>query len=54
MEPVGFHRGLKHLLGEGIEIKVVTTDRSLAIRKIMRESYPDIEHQFDTRHSCKG
>ncbi|XP_049918879.1 uncharacterized protein LOC126401561 [Epinephelus moara] len=54
MEPVGFRRGLDYLLEEGVEVEVVTTNRSPSIRKIMREDYPDIHHEFDIWHVVKG
>nr|XP_033487569.1 vomeronasal type-2 receptor 1-like [Epinephelus lanceolatus] len=54
MEPVGFRRWLDYLLEEGVEVEVVTTDRSPSIRKIMREDYPDIHHEFDIWHVVKG
>lgn len=54
MEPMGFRKGLERLLDEGIDIKVVTTDRHPSIRKLMREEYPNIIHQFDPWHVAKG
>lgn len=54
MEPMGFKKGLEKLLDEGISVKVVTTDRHPSIRKIMREDFPNIEHQFDPWHTGKG
>ncbi|XP_038126779.1 uncharacterized protein LOC119773727 [Cyprinodon tularosa] len=54
MEPVGFRRGLDYLLEQGLEVEVVTTDRSPSIRKIMREEYPEIHHEFDIWHVVKG
>lgn len=54
MEPLGFKKGLDRLLDEGIDEKVVTTDRHPSIRKIMRESYPDKKHEFDPWHTSKG
>lgn len=54
MEPIGFKKGLDKLLDEGINVKVVTTDRHPSIRKMMREDYPDIAHQFDPWHVAKG
>jgi len=54
MEPIGFKKGLEKLLDEGINVKVVTTDRHPSIRKIMREDFPNIEHQFDPWHTGKG
>ncbi|KAK0132294.1 hypothetical protein N1851_011846 [Merluccius polli] len=54
MEAVGFRRGLDRLLDSGVSVDVVTTDRAPSIRKIMRESYPDLRHQFDPWHVAKG
>lgn len=54
MEPMGFKKGLDKLLDEGIAVKVVTTDRHPSIRKMMREDYPDVTHQFDPWHVTKG
>lgn len=54
MEPMGFRKGLEKLLDEGIDIKVVTTDRHPSIRKLMIEEYPNIIHQFDPWHVAKG
>ncbi|XP_076156980.1 uncharacterized protein LOC143140023 isoform X2 [Alosa pseudoharengus] len=54
MERMGFKKGLDKLLDDGIAVKVVTTDRHPSIRKMMREDYPDITHQFDPWHVTKG
>ncbi|KAL7404900.1 hypothetical protein ABVT39_020705 [Epinephelus coioides] len=54
MESVGFRRGLDRLLDSGVNVDVVTTDRAPSIQKIMRESYPDLRHQFDPWHVAKG
>ncbi|XP_073669439.1 uncharacterized protein [Paramisgurnus dabryanus] len=54
MEPIGFKRGLNSLLEMGIDIDVMTTDRSPSIRKIMRVDYPQIHHEFDIWHVVKG
>ncbi|KAK7909695.1 hypothetical protein WMY93_014379 [Mugilogobius chulae] len=54
MESVGFRRGLDRLLDSGVSVDVVTTDRAPSIRKIMRESYPKLKHQFDPWHVAKG
>ncbi|KAJ8365025.1 hypothetical protein SKAU_G00138560 [Synaphobranchus kaupii] len=51
METIGFRRGLDRLLQSDVAVDVVTTDRSPSI---MRESYPDIKHQFDPWHVAKG
>uniref|UniRef100_A0AAV2K1T2 Transposase n=1 Tax=Knipowitschia caucasica TaxID=637954 RepID=A0AAV2K1T2_KNICA len=54
MEPLCFKKALDEILNEGIDVKVVTTDRHPSIRKIMREEYPNIIHQFDPWHVAKG
>ncbi|KAL7404301.1 hypothetical protein ABVT39_012725 [Epinephelus coioides] len=54
MEKVGFQRGLDRLLQSGVGVGVVTTDRHPSTRKTMRESYPEIKHQFDPWHVAKG
>lgn len=54
VEPLGFRTGLQRILNEGIDVKVVTTDRHSSIRKIMREEYPRIIHQFHPWHVAKG
>ncbi|XP_051522031.1 uncharacterized protein LOC127422499 isoform X4 [Myxocyprinus asiaticus] len=54
MEPVGFKRGLNKLLEKGIDVEIVTTDRSPSIRKVMQVDYPDIHHEFDIRSVVKG
>ncbi|CAL9702720.1 unnamed protein product [Knipowitschia caucasica] len=54
MEPLCFKKALEEILNEGIDVKVVTTDRHPSIRKIMREEYSNIIHQFDPWHVAKG
>lgn len=54
MEKLGFQRCLDRLLEAGVRVDVVTTDRSPSIRKLMREQYSDIQHQFDPWHVVKG
>ncbi|XP_063077476.1 uncharacterized protein LOC134467554 [Engraulis encrasicolus] len=55
MEPQGFRRGLNGLLyTEGLSIDLIATDRSPSIRKIMREEFPQIRHEFDPWHVAKG
>ena len=54
MEAEGFERALNELLDVGLDVKVVTTDRSPSVRKKMKEKYPGITHQFDLWHTAKG
>ncbi|XP_030233960.1 uncharacterized protein LOC115559293 [Gadus morhua] len=54
MEPLGFKRGMKEIMGDGLDIEVMTTDRSTSIRTIMREEFPNVQHEFDIWHTAKG
>ncbi|XP_076128204.1 uncharacterized protein LOC143109377 [Alosa pseudoharengus] len=54
MEAMGFQRGLNHLLDLGLDIGVMATDRSPSIRKLMRESYGNIRHEYDPWHVNKS
>ena len=54
MEAMGFQRGLDHLLSLEIDIGVMATDRSPSIRKLMRESYANICHEYDPWHVNKS
>ncbi|KAI2667129.1 11S globulin [Labeo rohita] len=54
MEAMGFQRGLNHLLDLGLDIGVMVTDRSPSIRKLMRESYGNIRHEYDPWHVNKS
>ncbi|CAM4329337.1 unnamed protein product [Leuciscus chuanchicus] len=47
MEVLGFQRGLDYLLDRGVVVGVVTTDRSPSIRKLMKDNYTGIQHEFD-------
>lgn len=54
METLGFRRCLERLLQAGVVVDTITTDRSPSIRKLMKETYSDIQHQFDPWHVAKG
>jgi len=54
MELLGFRRCLERLLQAGVVVDTITTDRSPSIRKLMRETYSDIQHQFDPWHVATG
>ena len=54
MEKDAFRICLNRLLNRGVNVKVVVTDRSPSITKIMRTEYPQICHQFDVWHVCKS
>lgn len=54
MEVMGLQRGLDELLSCGVDIAVMTTDRSPSVRKLMREEHPQIRHELDPWHVVKG
>ncbi|XP_053546294.1 uncharacterized protein LOC128638386 [Bombina bombina] len=54
MEAKGFWRAINSLLSKGLLTVVVATDRHVSIRKIIREDYKNINHQFDIWHYTKS
>jgi hypothetical protein len=55
MESEGCRRGLNHLIfNEGVDIDLITTDRATSVRKIMREEFQNVHHEFDPWHVSKG
>ncbi|KAL2102312.1 hypothetical protein ACEWY4_001480 [Coilia grayii] len=54
MECQGFRRSLNHLIyNEGLPIDLITTDRAPSIRKMMREEFGNIHHEFDPWHELR-
>ncbi len=49
-----FKRGVNFLLENGIDIEVMTMDRSPLILKTIRVNYPHIHDKFDIWHVVKG
>ncbi|TDH00921.1 hypothetical protein EPR50_G00174910 [Perca flavescens] len=54
MEVLGFQRGLDYLLERGVDIEVITTDRSPSIRKLLKDNYRSIRHELDPWHVSKS
>ena len=54
MEKYGFEKVLHGIEARDINIKQITMDMHVQIKKILREDYPNISHQFDIWHACKG
>ena len=54
MEVHAFSKVLNVLIDVGISIASITTDRHKSIRKLLRDKYPDILHQFDIWHFAKN
>ena len=47
MEVQGCESLLKNLISLGLQIRVFATDRSTAIRSMMKKKFQWIKHQFD-------
>ncbi|KAJ8011920.1 hypothetical protein DPEC_G00063320 [Dallia pectoralis] len=45
---------MTELMDKGLDVEVMATDRSTSIQKIIREQYPDVQHEFDIWHTAKG
>ena len=54
MEHQGLVRALDFLEGHSIEVGTLITDRHKQIARYMRETHPDIIHQYDVWHVSKG
>ncbi|XP_041479210.1 uncharacterized protein LOC121426873 [Lytechinus variegatus] len=54
MEKIGCQRTLEKIIQDGIDVATVATDRHTGIRKMLRELYPYIIHQFDVWHLTKS
>ncbi|KAF1381248.1 hypothetical protein PFLUV_G00151640 [Perca fluviatilis] len=54
MKVLGFQTGLDYLLERGVDIEVITTDRSPSIRKLLRDNYRSIRHELDPWHVSKS
>ncbi|XP_072006293.1 uncharacterized protein [Engystomops pustulosus] len=54
LEKIAFEKTLQFLLQSGINIEIIATDRHVSIRKLMREKYGSIMHQFDVWHMAKS
>ena len=54
IEKYDFQKVLRGMEARDINIKQITTDRHVQIKKFMREERPNISHQFDIWHVCKN
>ncbi|XP_056406023.1 uncharacterized protein LOC130297504 [Hyla sarda] len=54
LEKIAFRKTLQQLLDKDLEISTIATDRHVSIRKILREEFPYIDHEFDVWHFAKS
>ena len=54
MEPMGLRNCLEEVKKAKIDVGILSTDRHVTIRKILRKEYPEIIHQFDVWHLVKS
>ncbi|CAH2293317.1 PREDICTED: uncharacterized protein LOC100485380 [Pelobates cultripes] len=54
MESLAFKRCMDQVLADKILISILVTNHHVSIRKIMRERYKHINHQFDIWHYCRS
>ncbi|XP_073409250.1 uncharacterized protein [Dendrobates tinctorius] len=51
---ITFKKALNRILEKGVNVKMLTTDRHIGVRKIMKDSYGDIVHRFDPWHLARS
>ncbi|XP_056407077.1 uncharacterized protein LOC130298188 [Hyla sarda] len=54
LEKIACRNALDYLLSNYVKIFMICTDRHVAIRKMLREEYSDIKHEFDVWHLVKS
>jgi len=54
MEKEGLDRSLQFLISMGMKIHTVATDRHVGVQSLIKEKYPEINHQFDVWHVSKS
>ncbi|XP_077345668.1 uncharacterized protein LOC143989420 [Lithobates pipiens] len=53
-EGKAFEKALNEIKQKGLNVRIVCTDRHVAIRKIIREKYPKILHRYGVQHMAKS
>ncbi|XP_063287038.1 uncharacterized protein LOC134572165 isoform X2 [Pelobates fuscus] len=54
VESKAFRKCVQQVHRDGLKIAYLATDKNLGIKKIMREEYNNIKHQFDIWQYCKS
>lgn len=54
METEALDRSVDFITSCGLKIKTLATDRHTGVRSLMKQKYPEIDHQFDVWHMSKN
>ena len=54
MEKIALERSLEFVLASGLKIDTLATDRHIGVQSLMKNKYPEINHQFDVWHFAKN
>lgn len=54
MEKMGLERSLSLVLDHGLNVTTLATDRHVGIKCYMKNTYPQIDHQFDVWHLAES
>jgi len=54
MEKMALERSLEFVLSSGLKIHTLATDRHVGVQSLMKQNYPQINHQFDVWHFAKN
>ena len=54
MEVEGLERSLNFLISNRMKIGTIATDRHCSVERLLKETYPQINHQFDVWHISKS
>jgi hypothetical protein len=54
MEKEALERSLDFIISSGLKIHTLATDRHTGVQSLMKQNYPEINHQFDVWHFAKN
>ncbi|XP_056383004.1 uncharacterized protein LOC130276955 [Hyla sarda] len=54
LEKIGLQKTMEELQTMNADVKMIVTDRSIAVQEILKDSYPDIVHKIDLWHLSRS
>ncbi|KAG9475535.1 uncharacterized protein [Eleutherodactylus coqui] len=54
LEKTGFQKAMDELQTMNVDVKMIVTDRSVAIQEVLNDNYPNIRHRLDLWHLSKS